>query len=60
MPIPMFLAELLEPELADKDGSALVFTSPRNGSYLTLAQARYGFEKATAAVEGCAMFACMT
>ncbi len=56
----MFLAELLEPELADKDGSALVFTSPRNGSYLTLAQARYGFEKATAAVEGCAMFACMT
>ncbi len=53
VPVPMFLARLLETEVADKDGSALVFPSPRNGGYLTLAQARYTFQKATAAVDGC-------
>ncbi len=49
----MFLARLLETEVADKDGLALVFPSARNGGYLTLAQARYTFQKATAAVDGC-------
>ncbi|MGB8386786.1 tyrosine-type recombinase/integrase [Mycobacterium sp.] len=53
VPVPMFLARLLETEVADKDGSALVFPSARNGGYLTLAQARYTFQKATAAVDGC-------
>ena len=32
---------------------ALVFPSARSGSYLTLGQARYTFQKATAKVEGC-------
>lgn len=49
----MFLARLLETEIADKDSSALVFPSARDGGYLTLAQARYTFQKATAAVDGC-------
>ena len=53
VPVPAFLARLLDTELADKDGAALVFASARNGGYLTLAQARYSFQKATAAVEGC-------
>jgi integrase len=53
VPVPVFLARLLETEVADKDGSALVFPSPRNGGYLTLAQARYTFQKAAAAVDGC-------
>jgi integrase len=30
-----------------------VFSSARSNSYLTLGQARYTFQKATAAVEGC-------
>ncbi len=53
VPVPMFLARLLETEIAEKDGSALVFPSARNGGYLTLAQARYNFQKATVAVDGC-------
>lgn len=53
VPVPSFLARLIETEVADKDASALVFASARNGGYLTLAQARYTFQKATAAVDGC-------
>ena len=53
VPVPAFLARLLDTEIADKDGAALVFPSARNGGYLTLAQARYRFHKATAIVEGC-------
>jgi integrase len=53
VPVPMFLARLLETEIADKDGSTLVFPSTRDGGYLTPAQARYTFQKATAAVDGC-------
>lgn len=53
VPAPAFVTRLLESEIADKDGSALVFPSARSGSYLTLAQARYAFQKATTAVDGC-------
>jgi integrase len=53
VPVPAFLARLLETEVADKDGSALVFPSARGSGYLTLAQARYTFQKATAAIDGC-------
>jgi integrase len=53
VPVPAFLARLLETEIADKDDAALVFPSARSNSYLTLGQARYTFQKATAAVEGC-------
>ena len=35
------------------DSTALVFESARGGGYLTPAQARYTFAKATVAVEGC-------
>jgi integrase len=54
VPVPVFLARLLATEIADRDGDALVFTSARGGRHLTLAQARYTFQKAAAAVEGCA------
>lgn len=53
VPVPAFVARLLATEMGDRDGSALVFTSARGGGYLTLGQARYTFQKATAAVEGC-------
>jgi integrase len=52
-PIPEFLARLLETEIAGRDGGALVFPSARGGGYLTLGQARYTFQKAAAAVDGC-------
>ena len=48
VPIPAFVARLLETEIADRDG-ALVFESARGG-HLTLGQARYTFQKAAAAV----------
>jgi integrase len=51
--VPAFLARLLETEIADRDGDALVFTSARGGGHLTLGQARYTFAKAAAAVDGC-------
>jgi integrase len=54
VPVPAFLARLLETEIADQDGGALVFTSARGGGYLTLGQARYTFQKAAGAVDGCA------
>jgi integrase len=53
VPVPAFLARLLGTEIADRDGAALVFESARGGGHLTLGQARYGFTKAAAAVEGC-------
>jgi integrase len=53
VPVPAFVARLLESEIADRDAGALVFTSARSGGHLTLGQARYTFQKAAAAVEGC-------
>jgi integrase len=37
-----------------RDADALVFASMRGGGHLTLGQARYTFQKAVAAVDGCA------
>ena len=45
VPLPAFVARLLETEIADRDGTALVFESARGGGYLTLGQARYSFTK---------------
>ena len=53
VPVPGFLARLLETEIADRGGDALVFTSARGAGHLTLGQARYCFAKAAAAVDGC-------
>lgn len=53
VPVPAFVARILKTEIADRDKTALVFASARGGGYLTLGQARYTFQKATAAVEGC-------
>ncbi|PQP38802.1 site-specific integrase [Mycolicibacterium austroafricanum] len=53
VPVPEFLARLLKTELDGREKTALVFPSARGGGYLTLGQARYTFQKATAAVEGC-------
>ncbi|MFI5508958.1 tyrosine-type recombinase/integrase [Mycobacterium sp. NPDC051804] len=53
VPVPKFLARLLKTEVDDRELGGLVFSSARSGGYLTLGQARYGFEKATAAVDGC-------
>jgi integrase len=53
VPGPAFVARLLATEIGDRDGSALVFESARGGGYLTLGQAKYTFQKAAAAVDGC-------
>jgi integrase len=53
VPVPEFLARLLGSDIGDRDGTALVFESARGGGYLTLGQARYAFQKAAAAVDGC-------
>jgi integrase len=53
VPVPEFLARLLKTETQGRESGALVFPSARGGGYLTLGQARYGFQKATAAVDGC-------
>jgi integrase len=53
VPVPAFLARLLATEVTDRDGGALVFESVYGG-HLTLGQARYTFQKAAAAVDGCA------
>jgi integrase len=53
VPVPVFVARLLETEIADRGADALVFESARGGGYLTLGQARYAFQKAAAAVESC-------
>jgi integrase len=49
VPMPSFVARLLETELADRDGNALVFEGPRGG-FLAIENARYPFAKAVAAV----------
>ena len=36
VPVPTFVARVLETEMADRDGEALVFESARGGGYLTL------------------------
>ncbi|EHB56073.1 integrase family protein [Mycolicibacterium rhodesiae JS60] len=54
VPVPDFLARLLATEIQGNSPEALVFPSARSGSYLTLGQARYSFQKATGAVAGCA------
>lgn len=53
VPVPVFVAAMLKTEVAGRDQAALVFPSARSGGYLTLGQARYTFQKATAAVDGC-------
>ncbi|RUP30038.1 MAG: site-specific integrase, partial [Mycolicibacterium sp.] len=53
VPIPKFIAKLLATEITERAQGALVFPSARGGGYLTLGQARYAFQKATRAVEGC-------
>jgi integrase len=53
VPVPVFIARLLETEIAERAADALVFESARGGGFLTLGQARYMFQKAAAAVEGC-------
>ena len=53
VPVPTFVAQLLETEIADRDGSALLFESARGGGYLSLDEARYPWRKAVAAVDGC-------
>lgn len=53
VPVPAFLSRLLETEIADRADDALVFPSARSRDYLTPGQARYAFQKATKAVEGC-------
>ncbi|MDH6246243.1 tyrosine-type recombinase/integrase [Mycobacterium sp. OTB74] len=52
VPVPAFVARLLETEVADREGTALVFESARGGGYLTLGQARHSFIKAVTAVGG--------
>lgn len=53
VPVPEFLARLLETELAGRGDKDLAFPSARGGGWLTLGQGRYAFQKATAAVDGC-------
>jgi integrase len=53
VPVPEFLAKLLQTEIAGRAGDALVFPSTRKTDYLTLGQARYAFQRAAAAVDGC-------
>ena len=53
VPVPEFLARLLKTEMEGRISGALMFPSARGGGYLTLGQARYQFQKATAAVDGC-------
>jgi hypothetical protein len=38
VPVPAFVARLLETEIAERDGGALVFESARSGGHLTLAK----------------------
>jgi len=52
VPLPAFVARLLETEISDRDAGALVFESARGGGFLTLGQARYSFTKAVTAVGG--------
>jgi integrase len=56
VPVPVFVARPLATEVEGRSGDALVFTSARGGGYLTPAQARYTFTKATRAVTGAGVF----
>jgi integrase len=49
VPVPRFLAPLLDTELAGKDGDGLVFPS-RRGSYLTESELRWVFDPAATAI----------
>ncbi|WP_234783129.1 tyrosine-type recombinase/integrase [Mycolicibacter sinensis] len=53
VPVPAFLIALLKTEVDEREPDALVFPSSLSGEWLTLGQARYAFQKATAVVEGC-------
>lgn len=53
VPVPKFVIKLVETEIEGRDDDALVFPSARGGGYLTPGQARYTFQKATRAVDGC-------
>ncbi|MBB5161597.1 site-specific integrase [Mycobacterium sp. AZCC_0083] len=53
VPVPLFLSRLLTTEIDGRGDTALAFPSARGGGFLTVGQARYGFQKATAAVDGC-------
>lgn len=53
VPIPEFITRLLSTEMAGRSGTDLVFPSRRVG-YLTLGEARWAFDKATATVDDCA------
>jgi integrase len=53
VPVPRFLAPLLETEMTGKDGAALVFPS-RRGGYLTLGEVRWVFDRAVQAVRAAA------
>lgn len=53
VPVPAFVTALLKTEIAERSATELVFPSARGGGYLTLGQARYQFQKATALVDGC-------
>ena len=48
VPVPAFVARLLETEITDRDRDALVFEG-RRGGYLTLKEAGYAFARATTA-----------
>ncbi|MBI5536687.1 MAG: site-specific integrase [Deltaproteobacteria bacterium] len=54
VPVPAFLIKLLKTEIKDRSPDALLFPPTRGEKWLTLGQARYSFQKATAAVDGCA------
>jgi integrase len=49
VPVPKFLASLLDTELAGKDGDGLVFPS-RRGGYLTESELRWVFDPAATAI----------
>jgi integrase len=49
VPVPRFIAPLLDTELADKDGDELVFPS-RRGGYLTESELRWVFDPAAKAI----------
>lgn len=53
VPVPAFLIKLLKTEVEGRSPDALLFPPTRGDKWLTLGQARYSFQKATAAVDGC-------
>jgi integrase len=53
VPVPVFIVRMLETEIAGRAAEEFVFPS-RRGGYLPLGEARWAFDKATAAVDGCA------